>query len=80
MVPSQRSTAERYRALPVSAGFASHLDALVARATLWIHGHTHDSYDYALAGCRVVCNPRGYQKLQRRFENKAFDPALVVTI
>jgi predicted phosphodiesterase len=80
MVPSQKSTAERYKALPVSAGFASHLDAVVARANLWIHGHTHDSYDYALNGCRVVCNPRGYQKPGRRFENNRFDPGLVVAI
>jgi len=80
MVPSQRSTAERYRTLPVSAGFASHLDALVGRAHLWIHGHTHDSYDYLLDGCRVVCNPRGYQHPKRRFENSEFDPALVVAI
>lgn len=80
MVPSMRSTAERYRALALSAGFASHLDALVARADLWIHGHTHDSYDYDLEGCRVVCNPRGYQRPGRRYENSAFDPALVVAI
>jgi len=80
MVPSLKSTAERYRALPVSAGFASHLDALVARADLWIHGHTHDSYDYPLEGCRVVCNPRGYQKPQRRLENQSFVPDLVVEI
>jgi len=80
MVPSLKSTAARYRASPLSAGFASHLEPLVARANLWIHGHTHDSYDYVLEGCRVVCNPRGYQKPQRRFENQAFNPGLVVEI
>lgn len=26
----------------------------------WVHGHTHDSFDYDVRGCRVVCNPRGY--------------------
>ena len=80
MVPSMRSTAERFKALALSAGFASHLEPLVARADLWIHGHTHDSYDYRLEGCRVVCNPRGYQNPRRNFENKAFQPALVVEI
>jgi len=80
MVPSQRSTAERYLTSTVSAGFASHLDAMVSRANLWIHGHTHDSYDYDLDGCRVVCNPRGYQKADRRQENSGFDPEMVVRI
>lgn len=80
MVPSQKSTAERYLTTTVSAGFASHLDSMVGRANLWIHGHTHDSYDYDLNGCRVVCNPRGYQKANRRLENVAFDPVMVVAI
>lgn len=29
------------------------------RAALWIHGHTHDGFDYHVNGTRVVCNPRG---------------------
>jgi Icc-related predicted phosphoesterase len=27
---------------------------------LWTHGHTHENFDYMIAGTRVVCNPRGY--------------------
>lgn len=27
---------------------------------VWIHGHTHDSFDYYVNNTRVVCNPRGY--------------------
>lgn len=27
---------------------------------LWIHGHTHDGFDYMINQTRVVCNPRGY--------------------
>jgi hypothetical protein len=27
---------------------------------LWIHGHTHQSYNYIEQGTRVICNPRGY--------------------
>ncbi len=80
MVPSFRSTAERFRAQLSSAGFASHLDTLVEKADLWIHGHTHDSYDYKLSGCRVVCNPRGYRNKGSRFENKDFQESLIVEI
>ena len=27
---------------------------------LWLHGHTHNSFDYMIGSTRVVCNPRGY--------------------
>lgn len=27
---------------------------------LWIHGHTHNSFDYRLGNTRIVCNPRGF--------------------
>lgn len=27
---------------------------------LWIHGHTHDAFDYKLGDTRIVCNPYGY--------------------
>jgi predicted phosphodiesterase len=80
MVPTLRSTAERFKALLTSAGFSSHLDALVGKADLWIHGHTHDSYDYLLNGCRVICNPRGYRFRAQTFENKSFDEKLVVQV
>ena len=45
------------------------------RPALWVHGHTHDSCDYQVGVTRVVCNPRGYED-----ENKRFDPELVVTV
>lgn len=80
MVPSDRSTAERYRSQALSAGFASHLDALVEGADLWIHGHTHDSYDYALGKCRVICNPRGYPHVHRSRENSGYEECKLVVI
>ncbi|GFO55874.1 hypothetical protein GMSM_28810 [Geomonas sp. Red276] len=27
---------------------------------LWVHGHTHDSFDYIIGKTRVIVNPRGY--------------------
>ena len=50
-----------------------------ARVALWIHGHTHDSFDYSVKGTRVLCNPRGYAKNGVN-ENAVFDAALVVQI
>ena len=47
---------------------------------LWIHGHTHTSFDYRVGRCRVLCNPRGYRLSHMPVpENQAFDAARVVT-
>jgi Icc-related predicted phosphoesterase len=27
---------------------------------LWIHGHTHETFDYRIGKTRIICNPRGY--------------------
>jgi predicted phosphodiesterase len=58
--PSFGSVAERYQADLLSACFASHLEWLMGSADLWLHGHTHDSFDYTCNGTRIVANPRGY--------------------
>lgn len=75
------SVAVRFKPDLMSAAFASHLDRLVAKADLWVHGHTHDSFDYEINKCRVVCNPRGYPNWRMgRYENPAFDPAKIIEI
>lgn len=59
--PHRASLAARYADDLASAGFVSHLPALVREpVALWIHGHTHTAFDYVTDGTRVVCNPRGY--------------------
>jgi Icc-related predicted phosphoesterase len=60
--PSARSVHPRYSGNPLTPAFASDLENLMdgGRVTLWIHGHVHDPFDYALLGTRVICNPRGY--------------------
>jgi len=45
-----------------------------------VHGHIHESFDYQVGNCRVVCNPRGYLQHGRGLENKRFNPALVVDL
>ena len=47
---------------------------------LWVHGHTHQRFDYRVRSCRVACNPRGYVNWSGRIENKAFEPALVIDL
>ncbi len=80
-LPSMLSVSDRFKRDLMSAAFASNLDHLVAKADLWIHGHTHDSFDYRIGKCRVVCNPRGYpDRLKNRYENPGFNPAKIVQV
>jgi predicted phosphodiesterase len=79
--PSRGSIHPRFEGSLLNACFVSDVERLVAgsRARLWIHGHTHDSFDYRLSATRVVCNPRGYAK-DGVNENPRFDANLVVDI
>lgn len=58
--PSLKSIATRYQTDLLSAAFASNLDHLAERTSLWVHGHAHVGRSYRLGECRVISNPRGY--------------------
>lgn len=79
--PSTKSIHPRFADSPLNSCFVSDAERLIdgKRVVLWIHGHTHDSFDYAVNGTRVVCNPRGYSKNGVN-ENPKFDPALVIEV
>jgi predicted phosphodiesterase len=79
--PSRGSIHPRFENSLVNAAFVSDAQYLLdgERAQLWIHGHTHDSFDYVLNGTRVVCNARGYAK-DGVNENAAFDPDFMVEV
>jgi predicted phosphodiesterase len=80
MAPSMLSVPQQYASDPVSAAFASNLDDLVEKADVWIHGHTHTSFDYSVGKCRVVANPLGYLMRGGEAENEDFDPNFVVQL
>ncbi|MFL9926287.1 metallophosphoesterase family protein [Herbaspirillum lusitanum] len=80
MAPSMQSVAPRYADDLVSAAFASQLESIAAGADLWIHGHMHDSFDYRLGDCRVVCNPCGYVQRDGAAENENFNPDFVLEL
>lgn len=73
--PSARSVAVRYANHPSTPAWASPLDGLVAKADVWVHGHTHEVFDYQIGKCRVRCNPRGYGN-----ESVDFDHALLLRV
>ncbi|MEE9493716.1 MAG: metallophosphoesterase [Gammaproteobacteria bacterium] len=77
--PSSQSVHPRFARDLLTPAFASNLENLMDgdRVALWIHGHMHESYDYAIYGTRVACNPRGYAP---RALNPDFSPDWVLKV
>ncbi len=62
-VPHPRSIAPQYAGDPLNRFFVAEDTAPLLEhsgARLWIHGHTHVSFDYRVGDTRVICNARGY--------------------
>src|SRR5258708_1845998 len=90
--PHPGSVHPRWGDSPVNAAFVSDLTRLMGKSVLWLHTHTHDSFDFTVHGTRVLANPMGYRTsnwreprsadtpLRAVTENRRFDPALVVEI
>lgn len=86
--PHPGGISPQYAGSVLNPSFFSDLRPLLPLVDYWIHGHTHDSVHVQEGRCTVLANPRGYPKNlgQARtvgdiiFENKSFDPALVIEL
>lgn len=78
--PHPLSIHHRFAGSKINGGFCSDMTTLLRRADLWLHGHVHDSFDYRVAGCRVVANPAGYRVGCGKLENSKFDQRLVIEV
>jgi hypothetical protein len=76
-LPHARSVPARFKGDLLNAAYASDLSQITEehRPALWVHGHTPDSCDYHVGATRILCNPRGYED-----ENARFDPGLAVAL
>jgi Icc-related predicted phosphoesterase len=77
--PSKKSVLERYMDDLSTAAFVSNLDSFILEHNpdYWIHGHLHNSVDYTIGSCRVICNPRGYYPSDL---NQDFDEKCILSI
>lgn len=60
--PTSKSIHPKWKEDPLTPAFANLWDKEVEEKgpAIWIHGHTHDPFDYTIGDTRVICNPRGY--------------------
>ncbi len=74
--PSPLSVHPRYAGQATNCYYNSDLSSLMEdNVVLWVHGHTHDNFDYTIGNTRVISNPKGYED-----ENKMFNPEFVLTL
>ena len=84
---SFQSIPTRFERNPVSAAFSSDLVDLAEQADLWIHGHTHQAFEYTVGGVadkgHVLCNPRGYRRETYsgdKGENTGWSPRMLIDL
>jgi|WetSurSiteA1Bulk_404760.scaffolds.fasta_scaffold00038_68 Icc-related predicted phosphoesterase len=59
-LPSPSSIHERFKDSRLNRFFLCNMERHIGSQKLWIHGHTHESFNYMLGNTRILCNPLGY--------------------
>lgn len=78
--PCEQSVHPRYAGDRMNYAYFTELGNWIAEHTNikhWFHGHMHDTFDYMVGECRVVCNPRGYVGYML---NEGFNPTFELEI
>ena len=60
--PSMQSSHPKYAGELINPYWCNEMDNFINtfQPKVWIHGHTHNSWDYTIGETRILCNPRGY--------------------
>lgn len=61
--PHANSISDCYKGNILNGAYYSHQEDLILDNPAikhWLHGHVHDSFNYNVGQCQVLCNPRGY--------------------
>jgi Icc-related predicted phosphoesterase len=68
--PHPRSISDQFKSHPLNPAFVSDLSRMIDRYApdMWIHGHTHSSFDYFVGPTRIICNPHGGPHPNPQFE------------
>jgi hypothetical protein len=80
--PSKKSVKPGYeKDLIVGGAYSSDLDEFILshpQIKVWVHGHTHDKFDYMIGSTRIVSNARGYVGYERGTDKEdPFFPILI---
>lgn len=77
--PSYKSVSPMFENSQMNKYFVNNLDTLIIdnddKLKLWVHGHCHNSSNYMIGNCNVLCNPKGYKN-----ENREYNDGLIYEI
>lgn len=78
-LPSEGSIHERWKKSKYNCFYLCDVEEFIRerQPKFWIHGHTHNSFDYLIEKTNVVCNPFGYAAHE---ENPEFDSGLTIEL
>lgn len=78
-LPTPACISDEWKGSPTNSFYVSNLHQFVedCGASLWIHGHSHTSWDSIVGRTRLVRNPFGYA---RHAENANFDWAKIISV
>ena len=85
-LPSYMSLAKEFKGDTsegsLNGAYASELyeDIMDTQPNIWVHGHTHSSFDYKIGDTNVICNPRGYFTLGGNYLNLDFNEELLLNV
>lgn len=78
--PHKNSVAKQYENQIHNAYWVNHLPELMGFCDYWVHGHTHNTFNYEVEGTNVICNPRGYSKIYDLSQNLSFNKLFYIEI
>lgn len=81
--PSEKSISPIYKNDFLNPAFASNLENFILEhpnIKLWCHGYIHWASNYKIGGCRVICNPRGYERYNELAKYTGFNKDLLIDI
>lgn len=70
--PSYQSIPDEYKN-SANGAYSNNLDDLIitnSQIKYFVHGHTHNFFDYMIEQCRVICNPVGYPGQSTGYDSK----------
>jgi len=74
--PCFKSIPDIYKGSPINDYYVHEMSRHFTMP-LWVHGHTHTSFDYTVDQTRVVCNPFGYMGTE---VNREFKRSLTINL
>ena len=80
--PSYKSVPKEFKGDTINGAYASELseDILEYSPEVWIHGHTHTSFNYFIGKTNIICNPRGYHTESGQYLNLDFNEDLLLEV